>query len=162
MPAAKGSARTPLGPISKIVATFVYASSQGQRTHSARTNSGHLRLCQQPRAAHALRSDQLCENKFKNKDDFTCEHLAFVPATEDSITLFKLPIEHLNYLGIYNNIDQIFSDQISFSLNYEVICKESWYDLGDWVLALQRAQLLQAEDQEARQEARRAEGAARH
>jgi hypothetical protein len=39
MPAAKGSARTPLGPkIPKIVATFVYASSQGQRTHSARTN----------------------------------------------------------------------------------------------------------------------------
>ena len=35
MPAAKGSARTSLGP---IVATFVYASSQGQRTHSARTN----------------------------------------------------------------------------------------------------------------------------
>jgi hypothetical protein len=45
-----------------IVATYVYASSQGQRTHSARTKnalySGHLRLCQQPRAAHALRSDQ--------------------------------------------------------------------------------------------------------
>ena len=38
MPAAKGSARTPLGPIPKIVATYVYASSQGQRTHSARTN----------------------------------------------------------------------------------------------------------------------------
>jgi hypothetical protein len=39
MPAAKGSARTPLGPkIPKIVTTFVYASSQGQRTHSARTN----------------------------------------------------------------------------------------------------------------------------
>jgi hypothetical protein len=47
--------------ISKIVATFVYASSQGQRTHSAWTkkeNSGQLCLCQQPRAAHALRSDQ--------------------------------------------------------------------------------------------------------
>ena len=38
MPAAKGSARTPLRPIPKIVATFVYASSQGQRTHSTRTN----------------------------------------------------------------------------------------------------------------------------
>jgi hypothetical protein len=39
MPAAKGSARTPLGPkIPKIVATFVYASSEGQRTHSAWTN----------------------------------------------------------------------------------------------------------------------------
>ena len=39
MPAAKGSARTPLGPkISKIVATYVYASSQGQRTHFAPTN----------------------------------------------------------------------------------------------------------------------------
>ena len=38
MPAAKGSARTPLGPILKIVATYVYANSQGQRTHSARTN----------------------------------------------------------------------------------------------------------------------------
>jgi hypothetical protein len=38
MPAAKGSARTPLRPIPKIVATYVYASSQGQRTHSARTN----------------------------------------------------------------------------------------------------------------------------
>ena len=38
MPAAKGSARTPLGPkLPKIVATFVYASSQGQRTHSDRT-----------------------------------------------------------------------------------------------------------------------------
>ena len=37
MPAAKGSARTPLGPIPKIVATFVYASSQGQRTHSTWT-----------------------------------------------------------------------------------------------------------------------------
>ena len=31
-------ARTPPGLIPKIVATFVYASSQGQRTHSARTN----------------------------------------------------------------------------------------------------------------------------
>ena len=65
---------TTSGKIPKIVATFVFASSQGQRTHSARTNeerererererknaiySGHLRLCQQPRAAHALRSDQ--------------------------------------------------------------------------------------------------------
>jgi hypothetical protein len=43
MPAAKGSAHTPLGP---IVVTFVYASSQGQRMHSTRTkigvNSGHL------------------------------------------------------------------------------------------------------------------------
>ena len=79
MPEAKGSASTPLRPIpkivvtfvsascqgqrthsarTKIVAAFVYASSQGQRTHSAQTNSGHLRLCQQPRAAHALRSDQ--------------------------------------------------------------------------------------------------------
>jgi hypothetical protein len=41
MPAAKGRAGTPLGPkekIPKIAATFVYASSQGQRTHSARTN----------------------------------------------------------------------------------------------------------------------------
>jgi hypothetical protein len=39
MPAAKGSARTPLGPYMPfIVATYVYASSQGQRTHSARTN----------------------------------------------------------------------------------------------------------------------------
>ena len=38
MPAAKGSARTPLGPIPKIMATFVSACSQGQHTHSARTN----------------------------------------------------------------------------------------------------------------------------
>ena len=30
----------------------------GQRTHSAQTNSGHIRFCLQPRAAHALRSDQ--------------------------------------------------------------------------------------------------------
>jgi hypothetical protein len=38
MPAAKGSARTPLGPkMPFIVATYVYASSQGQRTHSAWT-----------------------------------------------------------------------------------------------------------------------------
>ena len=29
------------------------------RTQPARTNSGHLRLCQQPRAAHALHLDQL-------------------------------------------------------------------------------------------------------
>ena len=35
MPAAKGSTRTPLRPIHKIVATYVYASSQ--HTHSART-----------------------------------------------------------------------------------------------------------------------------
>jgi hypothetical protein len=42
MPAAKGSARTPLGPIPKIVANFVYASSQGQRTHSARTKILYL------------------------------------------------------------------------------------------------------------------------
>ena len=39
MPAAKGSARTPLGPIPKIVAAFVFHCSQGQRTHSAQTNS---------------------------------------------------------------------------------------------------------------------------
>ena len=43
MQSAKGSARTPLGPIPKIVATFVYASSQGQRTHSARTKISILR-----------------------------------------------------------------------------------------------------------------------
>ena len=58
-------ARNTLGP--KIVATFVCASSQGQRTHSARTKNaiycGHLRLCQQPRAAHSLRSDQLKSQK---------------------------------------------------------------------------------------------------
>jgi hypothetical protein len=35
----KCSARTPLGPkMPFIVATYVYASSQGQRTHTARTN----------------------------------------------------------------------------------------------------------------------------
>ena len=38
MPAAKGRSRTPLGPkMPFTVATYVYASSQGQRTHSART-----------------------------------------------------------------------------------------------------------------------------
>jgi hypothetical protein len=40
--------------VSKIVATFVYASSQGQCTDSAQTNiknSGHLCLCQQPRGS---------------------------------------------------------------------------------------------------------------
>ena len=38
-----------------IVATYVYASSQGQRTHSARTKnaiySGHLRFCLQPKGS---------------------------------------------------------------------------------------------------------------
>jgi hypothetical protein len=46
-----------------IVAIYIYASSQGQRKHSARTKnaiySGNLRLCQLPTAAHSLRSDQL-------------------------------------------------------------------------------------------------------
>jgi hypothetical protein len=55
-----------------IVATYVYASSQGQRTHSARTKNaiyiGHLRLCQQPRAAHALPSDQN-ENSGASRED---------------------------------------------------------------------------------------------
>ena len=38
-------ARSPLGlKLPKIVATYVYASSQGQRTHSARTNSGLPKL----------------------------------------------------------------------------------------------------------------------
>ena len=37
MPAAKGSAHTPLKQVPKIVATFFSASSQGQRKHSART-----------------------------------------------------------------------------------------------------------------------------
>ena len=41
------------------MATYTFASSQGQRTHQ---NSGHLCLCQQPRAAHALRSDQKLRN----------------------------------------------------------------------------------------------------
>ena len=48
MRSAKGSARTPLGPkLPKIVATFVCAISQGQRTHSARTNYNikHLKDC---------------------------------------------------------------------------------------------------------------------
>ena len=40
------------------MAYFFCASSLGQCTHFARTNNGHLCLCQQPRAAHALRSDQ--------------------------------------------------------------------------------------------------------
>ena len=31
--------------------------------------SGHLRLCQQPRAAHALRSDQLCSTLITNLFD---------------------------------------------------------------------------------------------
>ena len=42
-----GGKRPPTsGIISKIGATYIYASSQGQRTHSARTNSlsGHLYL----------------------------------------------------------------------------------------------------------------------
>ena len=48
MPAAKGSAHTLLGPkIPKIVATFVYASSQGQPTHSAQTNICHIDSNQQ-------------------------------------------------------------------------------------------------------------------
>ena len=45
-----------------IVATYVYASSQGQCTHSARTKMAfrvatYLSACS-PRAAHALHSDQ--------------------------------------------------------------------------------------------------------
>ena len=45
-----------------IMATYVSACSQGQRTHSARTKNalynGHLRFCLQPMATHALCSDQ--------------------------------------------------------------------------------------------------------
>ena len=36
-----------------VVANYVYASSQGQRTHSARTNNGHFVAL-----AHALRAEQ--------------------------------------------------------------------------------------------------------
>jgi hypothetical protein len=40
----------------------VVLNSSGNKKRKKRKitkNSGHLRLCQQPRAAHALRSDQL-------------------------------------------------------------------------------------------------------
>jgi hypothetical protein len=41
-----------------IVATYVYASSQWQRTHSARTNSGQLR-CPKESLQNALNEDNL-------------------------------------------------------------------------------------------------------
>jgi hypothetical protein len=89
MPAAKGSARTPLGPIPNIVATFVSASSQGQYTHSARTNSGHLRLCHQPRAAHAIRSDQ---NALQgNSNVFT---------TNKKFILLRMNTQMINSIGL--------------------------------------------------------------
>ena len=54
MPAAKGSARTPLGPIRLCLEPraghalrsdqYLYACSQGQRTHSAQTKNGYLVL----------------------------------------------------------------------------------------------------------------------
>ena len=64
MPAAKGSARTPLGPIPKIVATFVYASSQGQRTHSARTKipkivATYVYASRQGQRTHSARTKKL-------------------------------------------------------------------------------------------------------
>ena len=40
-----------------------------ERKRKNAINSGHLRLCQQPRAAHALRSDQKLENIFIEKND---------------------------------------------------------------------------------------------
>ena len=43
--------------ICKIVAYGCQTPSAQRRSDQ---NNGHLRLCQQPRAAHALRSDQLC------------------------------------------------------------------------------------------------------
>ena len=59
MPEAKGSARTPLGPIPKIVAYGCQTPSAQRRSDQKNAiYSGHLRLCQKPRAAHALRSDQ--------------------------------------------------------------------------------------------------------
>jgi predicted RNA-binding Zn-ribbon protein involved in translation (DUF1610 family) len=39
-------------------------------------NSGHLRLCQQPRAAHALRSDQQSKHKGKKYPCDSCDHQA--------------------------------------------------------------------------------------
>ena len=46
VPAATGSARTPLGP------------KRRKETWKNTKNSGHLRLNQLPQVAHALRSDQ--------------------------------------------------------------------------------------------------------
>jgi hypothetical protein len=75
--------------IPKIVATFVYASSQGQRTHSARTNSGHLRLCQQPRAAHALRLDQNCCSEVLIANSDQC-HIEYVKIKNKLTSSFLL------------------------------------------------------------------------
>jgi hypothetical protein len=44
-------------------------------------NSGHLRLCQQPRAAHALCSD-------KNRDNIPTENAEFMPKTIFDYFLF--------------------------------------------------------------------------
>ena len=54
-------------------------------------NSGHLRLCQQPRAAHALRSDQntlfTISLEYKQFGIFIYQALQLLLLTDDVLTL---------------------------------------------------------------------------
>jgi hypothetical protein len=96
MPAAKGSARTPLGPktttrkgkILKIVATFVYASSQGQHTHSAQTNYQKRHVRRQVEKGvlinNALEWEQL-NSKSENTREGKISRLVVMVADKESV-----------------------------------------------------------------------------
>ena len=107
--------------IPKIVATFVYASSQGQRTHSARTNSGHLRLCQKPRAAHALRSDQL-QIKFQCSMGLTCfvfqQYLSIPPI---SSSLARMKVESISMSLSTNSAKGLISETVLCQFGHQVL-----------------------------------------
>ena len=89
MRAAKGSARTPLGPILCLVWNVGYTTSKADKVKQGgfQRNSGHLRLCEQPRAAHALRSDQLL---FQGPPPST-DHMKLEQPLTDVQYITKLP-----------------------------------------------------------------------
>jgi hypothetical protein len=91
--------------------------------HFARTNSGHLRLCQQPRAAHALRSDQ-------KKLTRTPEHKPQCPSTAPPLSWmackFCVQCRSLSLTLVYQSYTYITGSCYSSLLMLQFWQKDSW------------------------------------
>ena len=102
MSAAKGSACTPLGP---IVATYVYDSSQGQHTHSARTKITPLIVDTQFRDSARKLLGPICSARGmgwnRQKENWVHLNLTFTTALLGAITSFVF--------NITDNFDQFLT-----------------------------------------------------
>ena len=92
-------------------------------------NSGHLRLCQQPRAAHALRSDQNI-NKLRNES--WCERSqTYIKSTlpeEPTITL-RMNVEILAYAKhrppLKCTVQKKWIDSLVDNKQFDIVLKKS-------------------------------------